>query len=31
VGYGHINGKPVGDVYIEKIKDKVSSYTPVPG
>lgn len=31
VGYGHINGKPVGDVNIETIQDKVSSYTPVPG
>lgn len=31
VGYGHIDGKPVGDVHIEKIKDKVASYTPVPG
>lgn len=30
VGYGHIDGKPVGDVQIEKIKDKVWSYTPVP-
>lgn len=31
VGYGHINGKPVGDVNIEIIQDKVASYTPVPG
>lgn len=31
VGYGHIDGKPVGDVNIETIKDKVASYTPVPG
>jgi methylenetetrahydrofolate dehydrogenase (NADP+) / methenyltetrahydrofolate cyclohydrolase len=31
VGYGHINGKPVGDVNIETIQDKVASYTPVPG
>jgi methylenetetrahydrofolate dehydrogenase (NADP+)/methenyltetrahydrofolate cyclohydrolase len=31
VGYGHIDGKPVGDVNIEKIAEKVSSYTPVPG
>ena len=31
VGYGHINGTPVGDVHIETIKDKVASYTPVPG
>jgi len=31
VGYGHIDGKPVGDVYIETIQDKVASYTPVPG
>lgn len=31
VGYGHIDGKPVGDVHIETIKDKVAAYTPVPG
>ena len=31
VGYGHIDGKPVGDLNIETIKDKVASYTPVPG
>jgi len=31
VWYGHIDGKPVGDVHIETIKDKVASYTPVPG
>lgn len=31
VGYGHIDGKPVGDVNIDRIKDKVASYTPVPG
>lgn len=31
VGYGHINGKPVGDVNIESIADKVFAYTPVPG
>ncbi len=31
VGYGHIDGKPVGDVNIDAIKDKVASYTPVPG
>lgn len=31
VGYGHIDEKPVGDVNIETIKDKVASYTPVPG
>lgn len=31
VGYGHKDGKPVGDVNIESIVDKVSSYTPVPG
>ena len=30
VGYGHIDGKPVGDVNIDAIKDKVASYTPVP-
>ena len=31
VGYGHIDGKPVGDVNIESIADKVFAYTPVPG
>lgn len=31
VGYGFKDGKPVGDVNIEKIKDKVHAYTPVPG
>lgn len=31
VGYGHIEGKPVGDVNIDSISDKVLAYTPVPG
>ncbi|HCB52042.1 TPA: hypothetical protein DEP21_05790 [Patescibacteria group bacterium] len=31
VGYGHIDGKPVGDVNIDSIFDKVLAYTPVPG
>ncbi len=31
VGYGHKDGKPVGDVDIDSIKDKVAAYTPVPG
>jgi methylenetetrahydrofolate dehydrogenase (NADP+)/methenyltetrahydrofolate cyclohydrolase len=31
VGYGYKNGSPVGDVAIEKIKDKIFAYTPVPG
>jgi len=31
VWYGHIDGKPVGDVNIDTIKDKVAAYTPVPG
>lgn len=31
VGYGHIEWKPVGDVNIESIKNKVAAYTPVPG
>lgn len=31
VWYGHIDGKPVGDVNIQTIEDKVASYTPVPG
>jgi len=31
VGYGHIDGKPVGDVQIDAIADNVAAYTPVPG
>lgn len=31
VGYGHIDGKPVGDVKVSEIADKVAAYTPVPG
>lgn len=31
VGYGHIDGNPVGDVVVDTIKDKVAAYTPVPG
>lgn len=31
VGYGHKDGKAVGDIQIDAIKDKVASYTPVPG
>lgn len=31
VWYGHKDGNPVGDVILENIKDKVASYTPVPG
>ena len=31
VGYGHIDGKPAGDVNIDAVKDIVSAYTPVPG
>lgn len=31
VWYGHIDGKPVWDVNIESIADKVAAYTPVPG
>jgi len=31
VGYGHIDGKPVGDVKIDEVADKISAYTPVPG
>ena len=30
VGYGHRAGKPVWDVDIENIKDKVLAYTPIP-
>lgn len=31
VWYGHLDGKPVGDIHIESIQDKVAAYTPVPG
>jgi len=31
VGYGYLDGKPVWDVQIEKIEDKIKYYTPVPG
>ncbi len=31
VGWGIKDGKATGDVNIEKIKDKVKAYTPVPG
>jgi len=31
VGYGYKDGKPVGDVQLDKIADMVASYTPVPG
>lgn len=31
VGYGHIDGKPVGDVKIAELVDKVAAYSPVPG
>lgn len=31
IGYGHLDGKPVGDVDIQAIADKVYAYTPVPG
>lgn len=31
VGYGHIDGKPVWDVNIDSIANKVFAYTPVPG
>lgn len=30
IGYGHKDGKPVGDVDIKKIEDKVLHVTPVP-
>lgn len=30
IGYGHIDGKPVGDIDFEKVKDKVWHITPVP-
>lgn len=31
VWYGHVNWKPVGDVNMESIHEKVLAYTPVPG
>jgi len=31
VGYWYKNWKAVGDVQIERIKDKIRAYTPVPG
>ena len=31
VGYGHIDGKPVGDVNVDTVKNRVAAYTPVPG
>jgi len=30
IGYGHIDGKPVGDVNFDDIQDKVAYITPVP-
>ncbi len=31
IGYGYKDGKPVGDVQLDIIKDKVAAYTPIPG
>lgn len=31
IGYGYLDGKPVGDVQLDNIKDKVAAYTPIPG
>lgn len=31
IGYGHKDGKPVGDINFESVKDKVLHITPVPG
>jgi len=31
IGYGYKDGKPVGDVQLDQIKDKVAAYTPIPG
>lgn len=31
IGYGYKDGKPVGDVQLDLIKDKVVAYTPIPG
>lgn len=31
IGYGHLDGKPVGDIDFESVKDKVLHITPVPG
>lgn len=30
VGYGNLDGKPVGDVTLDTIADKVAAYTPIP-
>lgn len=30
IGYGHLDGKPVGDIDFESVKDKVQHITPVP-
>lgn len=31
IGYGHLEGKPAGDIDFEAVKDKVLHITPVPG
>ncbi len=31
IGYGYLNGKPVGDVQREQVQDKVLHLSPVPG
>lgn len=31
VGWGSRDGKPVGDMTLETMKDKVAAYTPIPG
>ncbi len=31
IGYGYKDGKPVGDVQLDQIRDKVAAYTPIPG
>jgi len=31
IGYGYKDGKPVGDIQLDQIKDKVAAYTPIPG
>jgi methylenetetrahydrofolate dehydrogenase (NADP+)/methenyltetrahydrofolate cyclohydrolase len=31
IGYGYKDGKPVGDVQLDIIKDMVAAYTPIPG
>jgi methylenetetrahydrofolate dehydrogenase (NADP+)/methenyltetrahydrofolate cyclohydrolase len=31
IGYGYKDGKPVGDVQLDLVKERVAAYTPIPG